>query len=44
MRKVTLEKVSAVLRTFDNQVTLERELADKAILPLQNMLELARKD
>lgn len=44
MRKVTLEKVAAVLRTFDNQVTLERELADKAMLPLQNMLELARKD
>lgn len=44
MRKITLEKVAAVLRTFNNQVELPQELAQKAMAPLQTMLELARED
>ena len=44
MRKVTLEKVASSLKNLDNQVELDAEIAEKAMLPLQRMLELTRKE
>ena len=44
MRKITLEKVASVLRNFDHTVELDQTMAQKAMTPLQKMLELARKD
>ena len=44
MRKITLKKVASVLRNFDHTVELDQTMAQKAMTPLQKMLELARKD
>lgn len=42
MKKVTLDKVLLTLENMDNEVVLEDEIMKKALVPLQNMLELAK--
>lgn len=42
MKKVTLEKIVAVLENEENEVFLKEDIAAKALLPLEKMLELAR--
>ncbi len=42
MKRITLEKVVAALRTLTPEVTLPGELAQKAKIPLEKMLELAQ--
>ena len=41
MKKITLENVLEVMETETNQVSLSEELMDKALSPMQKMLELA---
>lgn len=43
MKKVTLEKIVQVLNEETNEVFVSEELAEKAMLPLTRMLELAAK-
>ena len=43
MKKVTLEKIVQVLEEETNEVFVSDELAEKAMLPLTRMLELAAK-
>ena len=42
MKRITLDKVAAALRTLSPEVVLDDELASKANLPLSRMLELAK--
>lgn len=42
MKFVTLEKVLDVLENETNVVTVSTELREKALLPLERMLELAK--
>lgn len=42
MKFVTLEKVLDVLENETNEVTVSKELREKALLPLEKMLELAK--
>lgn len=42
MKTITLEKIAEVLGTGANAVTVPAEVADKAKLPLERMLELGR--
>lgn len=42
MKKVTLDKVIDVLENETNEITLDEEIAKKAVLPLERMLELAK--
>ena len=42
MKFVTLEKVLNVLENESNVVTISAELREKALLPLERMLELAK--
>ena len=42
MKFVTLEKVLHVLENETNVVTVSEELREKALLPLERMLELAK--
>ena len=41
MKKITLENVLEVMEAETNQVSLSEELMDKALSPMQKMLELA---
>lgn len=41
MKKVTLDKVLSALQTMEHEVTLPRDVMEKALVPLQKMLELA---
>ncbi|UWQ03726.1 quinolinate synthase NadA [Aliiroseovarius crassostreae] len=43
MKKITLEKVLYVLHTMENQVEVDAEVADKARLSVQRMIDLSRK-
>lgn len=43
MKKVTLEKILDVLENETNEVFVEKEVAEKAMVPLTRMLELAAK-
>ncbi len=42
MKKVTLEKVAEVLKTEQNEVLISEEVRQKAMRPLERMLELAK--
>ena len=42
MKKVTLEKVLDALENETNIVTVSEELREKALLPLERMMELAK--
>ena len=42
MKLVNLEKIKNVLETFDNQVEVSKEVREKALRPLENMLEYAK--
>ena len=42
MKLVTLEKIKNVLETMENQVEISEELREKALRPLDNMLEYAK--
>lgn len=42
MKKVTLEKIIDVLENETNEVFLDEEVAKKALIPLERMLELAK--
>ncbi len=42
MKLNTLEKVLRVLKTGENEMTLSKELCDRAVEPLDRMLELAK--
>ena len=42
MKLVTLEKIKNVLETMENQVEVSDEVREKALKPLENMLELAK--
>ncbi|WP_299921225.1 quinolinate synthase NadA [uncultured Pelagimonas sp.] len=43
MKKITLEKVLWVLHTMENQVEVDAQVADKARLSVQRMIDLSRK-
>jgi quinolinate synthase len=43
MKKITLEKILWVLHTMDNQVEVDAEVADKARLSVQKMIDLSRE-
>ena len=43
MKKVTLEKIADVLENETNEVFVEKEVSDKAMVPLTRMLDLAAK-
>ncbi len=43
MKKITLEKVLYVLHTMENQVEVDPEMADKARLSVQRMIDLSRQ-
>ncbi len=43
MKKITLEKVLWVLHTMENQVEVDPQVADKARLSVQRMIDLSRK-
>ena len=42
MKKITLEKVLNVLEKENNVVTVSKEISEKALLPLEKMLMLAK--
>lgn len=42
MKQITPEKILQVLTTEENAVTIDKEVASKAILPLERMLQLAK--
>jgi quinolinate synthase len=42
MKLNTLEKIANVLESEKNQITLSEEQINKALLPLERMLELAK--
>lgn len=42
MKKITLEKIAAVLRELSNEVVLSEEMMDKARKPIEKMLELSK--
>ena len=42
MKKITLEKVLAVLKNGSDPVEVDRELADASMPPLKRMLELSK--
>ncbi|MGN1182045.1 MAG: quinolinate synthase NadA, partial [Faecalibacillus sp.] len=42
MKKVTLDKIIDVLENETNEVILEEEFMNKALKPLERMLELAK--
>ena len=42
MKLITLEKIVDVLLNETNQVTIENDLRENALKPLDNMLELAK--
>jgi quinolinate synthase len=43
MKKITLEKILWVLHTMENQVEVDAEVADKARLSVQKMIDLSRE-
>lgn len=42
MKKITLEKVAEVLKNESNEILVDEELREKAMRPLERMLELAK--
>ena len=40
MKKNSLEKVLFVLKEMTNEIKVPKEVADKAIIPIQRMLEI----
>ncbi len=42
MKKITLEKVYSCLKNNENQVIIDNETREKALIPLNRMLELAK--
>ena len=42
MKKITLESVVASLESLTPEVVIDKELSEKALKPLEKMLELAK--
>ena len=42
MKLITLDKIAHVLETEENEIEVSEETREKALLPLDRMLELAK--